>query len=185
MSHTVLAWILTTAYEERWKHFSKIKHQLSSDQNKWLDDTTDLIYDLLVETPPNGEAFAETIRVRLLKIYISVRYTYSRILLFLKERLCTSFLIACKLLIVEYFVSRRELEWMEKRRLPRFYHSSRQESYESCEKVWLVLLESIKILLESTLLILLDPFSLLIRDTGILKSVSKWSNYTFFTSSNS
>lgn len=37
-------------------------HELKSDQNDWVKTTSDLVYTLLSETPPDGQAFAETVK---------------------------------------------------------------------------------------------------------------------------
>lgn len=37
-------------------------HELKPDQIEWVKVTTDQVYTLLSETPPNGENFAETVK---------------------------------------------------------------------------------------------------------------------------
>ena len=45
-------------------------HVLSDDQSSWIKKTTEKVYQLMKETPPDGEKYAEAIEVSLLfKIY--------------------------------------------------------------------------------------------------------------------
>lgn len=37
-------------------------HELKPDQVEWVKSTTDQVYALLTETPPDGPAFAETVK---------------------------------------------------------------------------------------------------------------------------
>ncbi|XP_012262168.2 THO complex subunit 1 [Athalia rosae] len=60
--YVLLQFLILFQYLNSTVRFKAESHELKPDQVEWVKATTDQVYSLLAETPPNGSNFAETVR---------------------------------------------------------------------------------------------------------------------------